>query len=175
MTLPRSPDDGPLPGPDLSTPASRLIDHAHVIVCGGSGGVGKTTVAASLAVEAARRGRSSVVVTIDPARRLADALGLTELTNAPRAVDAALWDPSGTAVHGGRLSAAMLDARTTFDGLVHRYAASEEQAARILENRFYRNIAGALSGTQEYMAAELLHELHETGAYNLIVVDTPPT
>src|SRR5262249_32086647 len=162
-------------GPDPSTPATPLVDDAHVIVCCGAGGVGKTTVAASLAIEAARRGRSAVVVTIDPAKRLADTLGLSGLSNAARPVDASHWDPDGAAVHGGRLAAAMLDARTTFDGLVHRHAESEAQAERILANRFYRNIAGALSGTQEHMAAELLHQLHETGAYALIVGDTPPT
>ena len=132
----------------------------------GSGGVGKTTTAAVLALEAARQGRKAVVVTIDPARRLADALGLEGLTNDPAQI-AGDWP--------GRLDALMLDTEGTFDGLVAKYAGSSEQAKKILSNRFYRNIAGALSGTQEYMASEKLYELHQETDYDLIVVDTPPT
>jgi anion-transporting ArsA/GET3 family ATPase len=106
------------------------------------------------------------VVTIDPAKRLADALGLAGgLTNEPRLIEGR-WP--------GELWAVMLDTKTTFDDLVHRHAAPE-QAERILANRFYRNISGALSGTQEYMAAEKLYELHEEGGFELVVVDTPPT
>ena len=151
-----------------------LRDH-HVLVCCGTGGVGKTTTAAVLALGAARAGRDAVVVTIDPAKRLADTLGVEELGNVAHEIDRARWDPRGTAVPGGRLSALMLDTRTTFDALVNRYASGPEQAERILENRFYRNIAGALSGTQEYMAMEKLYELHEEGGHDVIVVDTPPT
>jgi anion-transporting ArsA/GET3 family ATPase len=143
-----------------------LVDHRRVIVCCGSGGVGKTTTAATLALEAARRGRRAVVVTIDPARRLADALGLAGLTNEPAAIDGP-WP--------GELAALMLDTEGTFNGLVAKYAGSAEQAEKILSNRFYRNIAGALSGTQEYMASEKLYELHQETDYDLIVVDTPPT
>ncbi len=115
------------------------------------------------------------MVTIDPAKRLADTLGIAALGHAVHEVDRRRWDPESDARGKGRLSALMLDTETTFDGLVARYAKDEDQARRILENRFYRNIAGALSGTQEYMAMEKLHELHEEGAYDLIVVDTPPT
>jgi anion-transporting ArsA/GET3 family ATPase len=143
-----------------------LATARSVIVCCGSGGVGKTTTAAALAVEAAARGRRACVVTIDPARRLADALGLGELTNEPRQVDGA-WP--------GELWALMLDTKTTFDALVIKYSSSPEQADRIINNRLYRNISGALSGTQEYMAMEKLHELHTTGQFDLIVIDTPPT
>ena len=107
------------------------------------------------------------VVTIDPAKRLADALGLAGgLTNEPRRI-AGPWP--------GELWAVMLDTKTTFDNLVVTYAADAEQAERILANRFYRNISGALSGTQEYMAAEKLYELHEEADFDLVVVDTPPT
>ncbi len=122
--------------------------------------------AAALAVEAARTGRRAVVVTIDPARRLADALGLDALTNSPNRVDRD-WP--------GELWALMLDPRATFDGLVNRYAPDPGQADTILANRFYRNIAGALSGTQEYMAMEKLYELHGDDRFDLVVVDTPPT
>ncbi len=150
-----------------------IITERNVVVCCGTGGVGKTTTAAMLAVEAARRGRSAVVVTIDPAKRLADALGLEALSDTPAEIDHALWDPEGRSA--GRLSALMLDTKSTFDKLVHEHAPDAEAAQRILDNNFYRNISGALGGTQEYMAMEKLHELHSTGTFDLIVVDTPPS
>jgi anion-transporting ArsA/GET3 family ATPase len=151
-----------------------IAGHSTVVCCG-AGGVGKTTTAAVLAMHAARSGRSAVVVTIDPARRLAHALGLDELGNEPRRIDPRLWDPHGERSAGGELSAVMLDAKSTFDMLVRRYAAGPDQAERILANTFYRNISSALSGTQEYMAMEKLYELHENGEYDLVVVDTPPS
>ncbi len=154
---------------------SDVVDHGRIAVCCGSGGVGKTTTAAVIAIEGARRGRRAVVVTIDPAKRLANALGLDGLTNEPHAIDSARWDPGHDRLPGGELSAMMLDTKSTFDGLVTRYAESEEQSRRILANNFYRNISGALSGTQEYMAMEKLHELYESGHFDLIVVDTPPS
>jgi anion-transporting ArsA/GET3 family ATPase len=142
------------------------VEGRSVAICCGAGGVGKTTTAAALAVAAALRGRTACVVTIDPARRLADALGATGVGNEPREI-AGPWP--------GRLSVVMLDAKTTFDTLVGRYARDPEQAARILTNRLYRNLASVLSGTQEYMATEKLFELHEQAAFDLVVVDTPPT
>jgi len=143
-----------------------------VVVCCGSGGVGKTTVAAVLGLAAAGDGRRAVVVTIDPARRLADALGLPGgLAPEPQRIEI---EHAG-AVSGGELWAMMLDPAVTFDGLVHQHAANEEQAARIIENRFYRNIASALSGTQEYMAAETLHALHGDDRFDVVIVDTPPS
>jgi anion-transporting ArsA/GET3 family ATPase len=154
---------------------SDVVDHGRIAICCGSGGVGKTTTAAIIAIEGARRGRRAVVVTIDPAKRLANALGLDGLTNEPHVIDTARWDPDDDRVTGGELSAMMLDTKSTFDGLVTRYAESDEQAQRILANNFYRNISGALSGTQEYMAMEKLHELYEDGGFDLIVVDTPPS
>ena len=157
-----APDTTATPSERLST----LLDHSGILICTGSGGVGKTTTAAALALEAARRGRRACVVTIDPAKRLADALGLEELTNEPRCIDGD-WP--------GELWALMLDTKGTFDALVVKHAGSTEQAAGILENRFYRNISGALSGTQEYMAMEKLYELHEERDFDLVVVDTPPT
>lgn len=158
------------------------FDDAEVVVCCGSGGVGKTTIAAVLAMQQARAGRRVVVVTIDPARRLADALGLPGgLGSEPVRIDgigsAAGRDGDGSAgaAAGGELWAMMLDVAATFDGLVREHAADDEQADRILRNPFYRNIAGVLSGTQEYMAAEALYELHHDERFDLVVVDTPPS
>jgi anion-transporting ArsA/GET3 family ATPase len=155
-------------GPDGRAALLRLVDERRIIVCCGSGGVGKTTTAAVVALQAARRGRKTVVVTIDPAKRLADALGLDAggLTGDPRRIDGD-WP--------GELWAMMLDTKSTFDALVAKHAADPAQAERILANTFYRNISEALSGTQEYMAMEKLYELHEDAAYDLVVVDTPPT
>ena len=152
-----------------------IVESRRVVVCCGTGGVGKTTVAAVLAVEAARRGRDAVVVTIDPAKRLANTLGLENLPDTAHPIERARWDPHGDAPEHGRLSALTLDTKSTFDGLVARYAGDEEQARRILANRFYQSITTALSGTQEYMAMEKLYELHEDESFDLIVVDTPPT
>lgn len=143
-----------------------LVDERRIIICAGSGGVGKTTSAAVLAMQAARSGRRAVVVTVDPAKRLADALGLSDIGNEPAKIDGD-WD--------GEMWAVMLDTKGTFDELVANYSENSEQAERILSNRFYRNISGALSGTQEYMAMEKLYALHQDKAFDLVVVDTPPT
>jgi anion-transporting ArsA/GET3 family ATPase len=149
-------------GSDLSP----LVRERSIIICCGSGGAGKTTTSAAVALAGALAGRKTCVVTIDPARRLADALGLAELSNEPRRIEGP-WP--------GEMSAVMLDAKRTFDDLVARYSADAEQAERILSNRLYRNLTSALAGTQEYMAAEKLYELHATGDFDLVVVDTPPT
>ncbi|MEU3272676.1 ArsA family ATPase [Saccharomonospora sp. NPDC006951] len=147
-----------------------LIDNpeTRVIVCCGSGGVGKTTTAAALALRAAERGRQTVVLTIDPARRLAQALGLKELGNHPRKVSVAGFEPKG------ELWAMMLDMRRTFDDMVRRHA-GPERAEQLLANRFYQTISTSFSGTQEYMAMEKLGQLAATGEWDLIVVDTPPS
>lgn len=147
-------------------PLQLLVDERRIVICAGAGGVGKTTTAAALALGAARRGRRACVVTIDPARRLADALGVAELTNDPHQVKGD-WP--------GELWALMLDTKTTFDQVVAANATSPQQAEAIYRNRFYRNISAALSGTQEYMAMEKLYELHTEERFDLIVVDTPPT
>ncbi len=135
-------------------------------MCCGSGGVGKTTVSATFALAAARAGRRSCVVTVDPARRLADALGVESLPNTPTEVQGD-WP--------GHLHALMLDSKGTFDDLVQHYARTPEQAESILANRLYQNLAGALSGTQEYMAMEKLYELVHSEEFDVVVVDTPPT
>lgn len=145
---------------------SELVTQRRVIVCCGSGGVGKTTVSATFALAAARAGRRACVVTVDPARRLADALGVESLPNTPTEVRGE-WP--------GHLHALMLDAKGTFDDLVQRYARTPEQAEAILGNRLYQNLAGALSGTQEYMAMEKLYELVHSNQFDIVVVDTPPT
>jgi len=145
-----------------------LAAERQIIICAGPGGVGKTTTAAAIAVHGARLGRRACVVTIDPAKRLADALGLEELSNEAHQVQ-------GDWGAGGELWALMLDTKTTFDDVVARNAGSEQQAQAILDNRLYRNISSALGGTQEYMAMEKLYELHEAGRFDLVVVDTPPT
>ncbi len=153
-----------------------MLDTAAVIVCCGSGGVGKTTAAAVIGLEAARRGRRVVVVTIDPARRLADALGLADgLAAEPQRIELVTSVPGTDVTSSGEMWAMMLDAAATFDGLVRRHAESPDQVDGILSNPFYKNIAGALSGTQEYMAAEVLHQLHTDERFDLVVVDTPPS
>ncbi len=166
-----SPPPGPPEPPVPQTPStvvglSEIVAERAIVICCGSGGVGKTTVSAAFALEAARRGRRACVVTIDPAKRLADALGVDTLANTPRQIDGD-WP--------GELWALMLDPKGTFDELIARYASSPEQAEGILANRIYRNLTGALSGTQEYMAMEKLYELSEDGHYDLVVVDTPPS
>jgi anion-transporting ArsA/GET3 family ATPase len=154
----------------------RLLDDpgTGIIVCCGSGGVGKTTTSAALALRAAERGRKVVVLTIDPARRLAQAMGIEALDNTPRPV-AGL----GAAVAaGGSLDAMMLDMKRTFDEVVESQA-TPEKARQILENPFYVALSSSFAGTQEYMAMEKLGQIHAAaqrdGTYDLIVVDTPPS
>jgi len=142
-----------------------VVARHRVVICAGSGGVGKTTTAAALAVHGADQGRRTIVMTIDPARRLADALGLRNLGNSARKVN----------IGGGSLSAMMLDQKGAWDALVERYAPSDEVRQRILANRFYQHLSESFAGSQEYMAIEQLAELHASDRYDLIVVDTPPT
>jgi anion-transporting ArsA/GET3 family ATPase len=145
-----------------------LLRDAKIIVCCGAGGVGKTTTAAALAVRAAEQGRSVCVLTIDPARRLAQSMGLTELDNTPREVAGI------DAAAGGRLDAMMLDMKRTFDDIVVAHA-DDARAKAILANPFYVSLSSSFAGTQEYMAMEKLGQLKATGAWDLIVVDTPPS
>ncbi|MGD9797655.1 MAG: ArsA family ATPase [Acidimicrobiia bacterium] len=148
------------------SPLAAAVERAALLVCVGAGGVGKTSTSAALGVAAARRGRRAVVVTIDPARRLADALGVAGVGNRPVVVPGP-WP--------GTLTAVMLDTASTFDDVVRLTAPDPEQAERIVANRFYRNIADTLSGTREYMAGEKLLELLEGGGHDIVIVDTPPS
>jgi len=164
----------------------RLLATKSIAIFCGPGGVGKTSVAAaSAAVAAARLGGKVLVVTVDPARRLADALGLSALGNLERPVPAERLKAAGlelrdTVSPGGRprtpgLWAAMLDTKQSWDDLVLRHARDEETAYRILENRLYHNITARFVQSHDYIAMERLHEIHAEGGYDLIVVDTPPT
>ncbi len=150
------------------TDLDAVIDDHRILICAGSGGVGKTTTAASIAVRAALRGRRTVVMTIDPAKRLANSLGIRELGGKPQAVK---HPDLGDAA----LSAMMLDQKGAWDQLVERHAPSAEARDKILENRFYENLSQTFAGSQEYMAIEQLCDLHDSDEYDLVVVDTPPT
>ena len=158
--------------PDLDLDALLADGDIHIIVCCGSGGVGKTTTSAALALKAAEAGRKVVVLTIDPARRLAQSMGLTELDNLPRRVSGV--DES----RGGSLDAMMLDMKRTFDEVVESHA-TPAKARQILDNPFYQVLSSSFAGTQEYMAMEKLGQLHaeaeRSGRWDLIVVDTPPS
>ena len=149
-----------------------VADH-RVVVSAGSGGVGKTTVAASLALWGSLQGRRTVVLTIDPAKRLATSLGLETLGSVPHEIPAAVFSAQGLAPSGS-LWAMMLDQKGAWDALVERHAPPEARA-RILENPFYQHLSQTFAGSQEYMAIEQLCLLAESGDYDLIVVDTPPT
>jgi len=155
----------------------RLLDvllERRILVCVGSGGVGKTTTAATLALAAARRGKRTLVLTIDPARRLANSLGLDTLGHQVQEVDRALvrrGAPSAT----GELHAMMLDQKQAFDEVVARHAKDPAAVQRILANPVYGQISGSLAGAQEYAAMAKLHDFDRTGGWDLIVVDTPPT
>ncbi len=170
---------------------SELIQSRSVIVCLGPGGVGKTTTAAAIAIAGAKLGLRVAVLTVDPARRLAEAMGLTPakspsnlemktephsdggrglgkaagLDNEPRLIDGP-WD--------GELWGVMLDVRATFDGLISEYAESDKQRDAILNNRLYQNLTTTLTGTNEYMAAERLRALHADDRFDLVILDTPP-
>lgn len=154
----------------MSIELAAVLGRADLIVTCGPGGVGKTTTAAALGIAAARDGRRVVVVTVDPARRLADALGID--------VDAHMFDPHevvDAGANGGSLWALMLDAETVFDRMIVERAGDATKAQKILDNPVYRSIAGSLSGAQDYMAIERLHQLHTSREYDLVIIDTPPS
>jgi anion-transporting ArsA/GET3 family ATPase len=151
-----------------------VLERHRVVVCVGSGGVGKTTTAASLALYAALSGKNVLCLTIDPAKRLANSLGLNAMTGEEQLVAPELFTQAGLKPSGS-LRAMMLDTKRTFDELVERYASSKERAQRILSNRLYQYISTSLAGTQEYMAMEKLHAVRQDTSYDLIVLDTPPT
>jgi anion-transporting ArsA/GET3 family ATPase len=151
-----------------------LLEGRHVCVCAGSGGVGKTTTAAAVAMGMAARGLKVAVVTIDPAKRLATSLGLDELDNRERRIDPELFAAQGIDMRG-ELWAVMLDAKRTWDEMIERRAPDTKTRDAILGNRIYQQLSTAVSGTTEYMALERIYELHEEGDYDLLVLDTPPT
>jgi len=153
-----------------------LLAAKEIVICCGAGGVGKTTVAAAAAAMATLSlGGAVLVLTIDPARRLADALGLEALGNAETRVPAKVLKRAGIENPRGELWAAMLDTKQSWDNLVHRHAPDARTAQRILENPLYQNVSGRFVQSHEYIAMERLYEIHRSGRYDLIVVDTPPT
>ncbi|MFD6226957.1 ArsA family ATPase [Streptomyces sp. NPDC060232] len=165
----------------LDTPprlaVDRLLDdrETRIIVCCGAGGVGKTTTAAALGVRAAARGRKAVVLTIDPARRLAQSMGIDSLDNTPRKVATVGGDGGdGIGGDGGELHAMMLDMKRTFDEIVEAHT-DAERARAILANPFYQSLSAGFAGTQEYMAMEKLGQLRARDDWDLIIVDTPPS
>ncbi len=151
-----------------------ILEGKEVCICAGSGGVGKTTTSAAIATGLAAQGAKVCVLTIDPAKRLADSLGLEEMGNEATRVDPSLFEAQGVEMKG-ELWAMMLDAKETFDELVRRHAPDEETRDRVLSNRIYQQISAALAGSQEYMAMEKLFELHTEGQFDVLVLDTPPS
>ncbi|MGH7966815.1 MAG: ArsA family ATPase [Candidatus Binatia bacterium] len=156
----------------LSDLTSLVATH-RVVVCGGSGGVGKTTTAAALALWGALQGRRTAVVTIDPAKRLADCLGLSTVSAREEPLPAEMFAPYGLTPKG-TLTALLVDQRSAWDAAVTRYAPTPEIRDRILANRFYQGLSRTFAGSHEYMALDTLATLVQRGAYDLIVVDTPP-
>lgn len=152
-----------------------ILQRRRVLVCAGPGGVGKTTTAAALAVVAARSGRKVAALTVDPARRLADSLGIRDPGARAEELDPRLWSEPGRAPSGGRLSVMMMDTKRTFDELVERHASSPRARDRILQNRLYSYLSSHLAGAHEYMAMEKLLSVSRDESFDLIVLDTPPT
>ena len=152
-----------------------LLDGKRVCVCAGAGGVGKTTTSAAVALGMAARGARVAVVTIDPARRLANALGLHELDNEPTRVDPERLRSHAPEPFEGELWAMMLDPKRTFDELIDRVAADPARASEIKENRVYRELSTAVSGSQEFSAVAKLYELDRSDRFDLLVLDTPPS
>lgn len=151
-----------------------LLESRRVILCVGSGGVGKTTTTAALGLAAAASGKRALCLTIDPARRLAESLGLSEMMTEAQGIDPMRLERAGVTVKGS-LTVMMLDTKSTFDDLIARHASSPEARDRILHNKLYRHVSTSLAGTQEYMAMEKLYALKQDARWDLIVVDTPPT
>jgi anion-transporting ArsA/GET3 family ATPase len=150
------------------------LDGASIVICAGSGGVGKTTTSAAIAMGLAAKGARVAVVTIDPAKRLADALGLDELGNDPALVDPARFAAGGVELRG-ELWAMTLDAKRTFDELIERLSPDAETRDEVLGNRIYQQLSGAVAGSQEFTAVAKLYDLHASGRFDVLVLDTPPS
>jgi len=146
----------------------------RIVICAGSGGVGKTTTSAALAMGLAAEGARVAVVTIDPAKRLATSLGLKELGNEPRLVDPQRFADQGLEMHG-ELWAMMLDAKRTFDELIEKLSPDDKTRDEVLGNRIYQELSGAVAGSQEFTAIAKIYELDQDDAYDVIVLDTPPS
>lgn len=159
-----------MPAPSLG----KLFDERRVLVVAGAGGVGKTTVAAAIALSAAARGKRVLCLTVDPAKRLADRLGLDAASGAEQRIDPRTFADAGLSL-SGELSLAMLDTKKTFDDLIRRHASSAAAAQRILDNEFYQYVSTQLAGTQAYMAMETVLHVLGDARYDLVVLDTPPT
>ncbi len=151
-----------------------VLERKRICICAGAGGVGKTTTSAAIAMGMAASGLKVAVLTIDPAKRLANSLGLPELGNEERQVDAERFAEVGLEMRG-ELWAMMLDAKRTWDDVIERHAPDEETRDAVLSNRIYQELSNAVAGSTEYMAMEKLYELHHEGRYDLLVLDTPPT
>ncbi|HEY1456964.1 MAG TPA: ArsA-related P-loop ATPase [Solirubrobacteraceae bacterium] len=150
------------------------LEDKRVLICAGAGGVGKTTTSAALALGLAAEGKKVAVLSIDPAQRLAEALGLAELPGEPRRIDAELFAAAGIQMRG-ELWAMMLDTKRTFDELIARLASDPETREEIYSNRIYRELSGAVAGSQEFTAIAKLYELERGGDFDVIVLDTPPS
>jgi anion-transporting ArsA/GET3 family ATPase len=153
----------------MSEALGEVIRQRKLLICVGSGGVGKTTLAASVGVRAAREGRRVLVLTIDPARRLANSLGLKQFGNSETRINLDELEDAA-----GELWAMMLDPQHTFDDLIRRVARTPERQEAILNNHVYRSITDTIVGNQEYMATEKLYDVVDSGRYDLVVLDTPP-
>lgn len=157
----------------MASNMTQLIERQKVLLCVGAGGVGKTTLSAALGVAAAKQGKRALVLTVDPAKRLANALGLQSLGEHVQTIGVEAFAAQSCHVQVP-LDAAMLDVKHTFDRVVNRYAKSPESARRILEHPFYQQASTALAGSQEYMATERLYECVTSGQYDIVILDTPP-
>lgn len=163
--------------PKTTQQSSAVLDLAlskRVLICCGSGGVGKTTTAAALALQVAAQGKKVLVLTIDPAKRLADSLGIAKIDYQERKISATQLKKAGLSL-AGSLYAMMMDTKQTFDDLIQRHATSSQQAQAILENPLYQHLSNMIAGSQEYMAMEKLYEMVSERDYDLIVLDTPPS
>src|SRR3954466_7327800 len=158
----------------MLTSVEPLLEGRRIVICAGPGGVGKTTTAAAVAMGMAERGLKVAVVTIDPARRLANALGLEELGNEPRLVDPARFAAHGIEIRG-ELWAMMLDAKRTFDQLIEHLAPDARTRDEVFANRIYQQLSSAVAGSQEFTAIAKLYELDQEGDWDVLVLDTPPS